>query len=53
MAKTKGKRQMKTLICDVCKEENYRIEKGVGTDRLEANRYCSRCRKHTVHKEKK
>ena len=23
------------------------------TERLEMNRYCSRCKKHTVHKEKK
>jgi len=55
MAKTKGKRQMKTLICDVCKEENYRTEKNKKntTDRLELNKFCPKCRKSTTHKEKK
>ena len=53
MAKV-GNRQHKTLVCSECKEENYRVEKNVrNTDKLEMNRYCSRCRKHTVHKEKK
>ena len=53
MAKV-GNRQNKTLICTDCKEENYRVERNVKkTDRLELNRYCPRCRKHTVHKEKK
>ena len=37
------------------KEENYREEKNVRntTERLELNKYCPRCRKHTTHKEKK
>ena len=53
MAKV-GNRQYKTLICSECKGENYRVEKNVkNTDRLELNKYCPRCRKHTVHKEKK
>ncbi len=54
MAKV-GNRQYKTLVCGECKEENYRVQKNVRntTERLEMNRYCSRCRKHTVHKEKK
>ncbi len=54
MAKV-GNRQNKTLVCTVCNEENYRDERNVKntTDRLELNRYCPRCRKHTVHKEKK
>ena len=53
MAKV-GNRQNKTLICTECKEENYRVERNVKqTDGLELNRYCPRCRKHTVHKEKK
>ena len=53
MAKV-GNRQHKTLVCSECKEENYRVERNVkNTDKLEMNRYCSRCRKHTVHKEKK
>ena len=54
MAKV-GNRQRKTLVCSVCKEENYIVEKNVKntTDRLEMSKYCPRCRKHTVHKEKK
>lgn len=54
MAKV-GNRQRKTLICSECKNENYRIEKNVQktTERLELNRYCPHCRKHTEHKEKK
>lgn len=41
--------------CTVCGEENY-----IGTknkrkhpDRVEVNKYCPRCNKKTVHKEKK
>ena len=50
-----GNRQRKTLVCSECKEENYRVERNVKntTERLDLNRYCSRCRKHTEHKEKK
>ncbi len=48
-------RQRKTLVCTECNEENYRVEKNIKntTDRLELSKYCSRCQKHTVHKEKK
>ena len=54
MAKV-GNRQNKTLVCSVCGEENYRDERNVKntTDRLNLNKYCPRCRKHTEHKEKK
>ena len=54
MAK-QGNRQGKTLFCSVCKHENYRTDKNVKntTDRLEINKFCKRCGKHTVHKEKK
>ncbi len=54
MAKA-GNRQYKTLVCSECKNENYREPRNVKntTERLELNRYCSHCRKHTVHKEKK
>ena len=54
MAKV-GNRQTNTLIRSECKEENYRVSKNVRntTERLEMNRYCPRCRKHTVHKDKK
>lgn len=54
MAKV-GNRQFKTLFCVDCKEENYRVDRNVKntTEKLELNRYCPKCRKHTVHKEKK
>ena len=53
MAKNENRNYV-TLVCSECKEENYRVERNVkNTDKLEMNRYCSRCRKHTVHKEKK
>ena len=54
MAKKVGNRQFKTLKCSVCGEENYREERNVkNSDKLELNRYCPKCRKHTTHKEKK
>ena len=54
MAKV-GNRQLKTLVCTECNSENYRVEKNVKntTDRLELNKYCPKCQKHTTHKEKK
>lgn len=54
MAKV-GSRQRKTFFCSECKEENYRLEKNVKntTERMELSKYCPRCGKHTVHKEKK
>lgn len=54
MAKV-GNRQKKTLVCTVCKEENYRTPKNVNntTDRLDLNKYCPKCGRHTEHKEKK
>ena len=54
MAKV-GNRQYKTLVCSECNDENYREQKNIKntTERLEISKYCPRCRKHTVHKEKK
>ena len=54
MAKV-GNRQNKTLVCSECNDENYREQKNIKntTERLEISKYCPRCRKHTVHKEKK
>ena len=48
-------RQYKTLTCTVCKSQNYRTDKNVKntTDRLELNKYCKVCKKHTPHKEEK
>ena len=41
-----------TLACTECKERNYTTQKNKKNDpdRMEVKKYCSRCRKHTVHK---
>ena len=43
------------LRCTVCGEENYITNKNKKEhpDRLETKKYCWKCKKHTVHKEKK
>ena len=55
MAKKGEARANVTLKCSVCGEKNYRKEKNKNNtqDRLELNKYCSRCQKHTLHKEEK
>lgn len=42
------------LKCTECGEENYLTEKNKKNDpdRLEVMKYCPRCRKQTLHKEK-
>lgn len=60
MAK-KEARSFVALECTVCKEnskisrENYFVSKNKNntTEKLELNKYCPTCKKHTVHKEKK
>lgn len=60
-SKKKDARTYVTLECTACKEErhiskeNYRVEKNKTNtpDRLELNKYCPTCKKHTIHKEKK
>ena len=44
-----------TLKCTVCGVENYITSKNKknNPDRLEIKKYCPRCKKVTVHKEKK
>lgn len=44
-----------TLACTVCKQRNYDTKKNKKNDpdRLEMNKYCRFCRKHTLHKETK
>ena len=44
-----------TLKCTVCGEENYLTSKNKRhhTERLELNKYCPRCKKMTLHREKK
>jgi len=55
MAKKGEARQRVTLKCPECGEENYRTSKNKKntTERLELNKYCSRCQKNTAHKEQK
>ena len=42
-----------TLRCNECKQRNYNTMKNKknSPDRLEMNKYCPFCRKHTVHTE--
>ena len=44
-----------TLACSECKQRNYNTmkDKKNTPDRLELNKYCKFCRKHTLHKETK
>jgi large subunit ribosomal protein L33 len=55
MAKKKDVRTVITLACSECKERNYTTMKNRRNDpqRLELMKYCSRCRKHTLHRETK
>jgi large subunit ribosomal protein L33 len=48
-------REQITLQCSACKQRNYisTRNKKLQTERLEVNKYCKFCRKHTLHKEVK
>ena len=48
-------RDIITLACVDCKNRNYTTTKNKKTtpDKLEMKKFCSTCRKHTVHKETK
>ena len=43
------------LACTECKNRNYNTKKNkkVTTNRLELNKYCNFCKKHTLHGETK
>lgn len=44
------------LQCEVCKKEIHtsrKNKKKLGAVKIELSKYCSRCRKHTKHKETK
>ncbi|TET29112.1 50S ribosomal protein L33 [Candidatus Aerophobetes bacterium] len=45
-------RKIVTLICTECKERNYTTSRNKDTSPLNLRKYCKRCRKHTLHKEK-
>ncbi len=55
MAKKGEARENITLVCTVCKEENYRTPKNKRNtpERLEIKKHCPKCNKTTLHKEKK
>lgn len=55
MASKKGIRPVITLECTECKERNYTSEKNRRNDpgRIELNKFCPRCRTHTLHRETK
>ena len=44
-----------TLACQECKQRNYNTIKNKqnNPDRVEFNKYCPFCKKHTLHKETK
>lgn len=44
-----------TLACTECKQRNYETSKNKKTnsERIELNKYCKFCKKHTSHKETK
>ena len=44
-----------TLVCSECKQRNYDTKKNKRNDpdRLEMNKHCPFCHKHTLHKETK
>ena len=41
-----------TLACTECKSRNYQTNKNKKNDpdRIEFNKYCKFCKKHTLHK---
>jgi large subunit ribosomal protein L33 len=43
------------LLCQECKRKNYSTTKNKRRtpDKLELKKYCSSCRKHTLHREGK
>ena len=55
MAKKNENRVLVSLVCEECKTPNYNLSKNKKntTERLELNKYCSKYRKTTTHKEKK
>jgi large subunit ribosomal protein L33 len=48
-------REIITLACTDCKRRNYSTTKNrrKSSERLELNKFCRACRKHTAHKESK
>ncbi len=55
MSSAKKDKKKITLACTECKQRNYDSTKNSKNDpdRMELNKYCRFCKKHTVHKETK
>ena len=55
MAKKGEARNIIHLACTVCKERTYTTSKNKRNDtqRLELNKFCPRCQKHTLQREVK
>ncbi len=53
--KGKKNREYVFLECPACRNRNYRTQRTMqaGEGKLTLKKYCSTCRKHTDHKEKK
>jgi large subunit ribosomal protein L33 len=53
MAKKGDARGVINLGCDECRERTYHSSKNRRNDpqRLELNKFCPRCRRHTLHRE--
>lgn len=51
----KENRQQLWLVCTECNNRNMTTTKNVKTttEKLELNKFCPECRKHTPHKENK
>ncbi len=51
----KGPRIKIALVCEVCGSQNYVTTKSRvnTTGKLKLKKYCPKCKKHTIHKEKK
>jgi len=48
-------RELLALSCEECKRKNYTTDKNkrTMTEKLQLQKYCRFCRKHTAHKEAK
>ena len=53
MAKRSGNRVLITMGCTQCRDRNYLSSKSRinDTQRLELQKFCSKCGSHTLHRE--
>lgn len=50
----KVKKNVISLKCEICKSKNYTMFKTKNVkEKIEENKYCDTCKKHTAHKETK